>query len=243
MDFFDPFSCECRAYGRLKEAQREDVAVRAHGYLLLTPTQEAEITTKSWGERYKPDVEEDELNSTKPWHRSEQHRYLPIRCIVKDLATSPEHFTPSQIKTMWRDLEHFHRLGILVRDIGVGNFIGGKIIDLSRAWTTPHPAFMYLEEYQLDEHRRLDLQRLRHAIIDFADGEGWDWRQVKIPEDLTKCESGKGEGELDRFGVDPRLYDWRKWEEDPAEADRFIEEEMALEDDVVDGEQLELRGE
>jgi hypothetical protein len=29
MDLFDAFNCECRAYGRLKEEGREDLAVRA----------------------------------------------------------------------------------------------------------------------------------------------------------------------------------------------------------------------
>jgi len=84
----------------------------------------------------------------------------------------------------------------------------------------------------------LDPQHLRHAIIDFAHGEGWDWDEVNIPEDLTKCESGKGEGELDRYGVDPRLYDWRKWEEDPDEADRFLAEKLAAKEEVVEGEEF-----
>lgn len=36
IDYFDPFNCECRVYGRLREEGREDLAVRAYGYLLLS---------------------------------------------------------------------------------------------------------------------------------------------------------------------------------------------------------------
>jgi len=126
VDFFDPFNCECRAYGRLQEEKREDVAVRAHGYLLLTPAQEAEITSKGWGEPYRPDDDEVELNSTKPWQRSEQHRHLPIRCIVKDLATGPEPFTPMQISTLWCDLEDFHKVGSSSRTSGSATISGAN---------------------------------------------------------------------------------------------------------------------
>ncbi|KAK3905038.1 hypothetical protein C8A05DRAFT_31137 [Staphylotrichum tortipilum] len=43
LDYFDPLSCECRAYARLIQENRTDLAVRAYGYLLLTPGQEAEV--------------------------------------------------------------------------------------------------------------------------------------------------------------------------------------------------------
>lgn len=39
---------------------------------------------------------------------------------------------------MWRDLEDLHTFGILVRDIQFGNYIGGRLVDLSRAWTMYH---------------------------------------------------------------------------------------------------------
>lgn len=42
--YFDPFDCECRAYGRLQQERREDLAVRANGYLFLTPGQERAVT-------------------------------------------------------------------------------------------------------------------------------------------------------------------------------------------------------
>ncbi|KAH6634443.1 kinetochore Sim4 complex subunit FTA2-domain-containing protein [Chaetomium sp. MPI-SDFR-AT-0129] len=46
VDYFDPFNCECRAYGRLKEEKREDLAVRALGYLLFNPQQEIDLAQR-----------------------------------------------------------------------------------------------------------------------------------------------------------------------------------------------------
>lgn len=40
---------------------------------------------------------------------------------------------------MVKDMDDLHKLGILVRDVTVSNYLGGKLIDFSRAWTVPHP--------------------------------------------------------------------------------------------------------
>ncbi|KAJ0116817.1 hypothetical protein J7T55_009968 [Diaporthe amygdali] len=92
VDYYDPFNCECRAYG------------------------------------------------DRPWGRWEEHRGQPIRAIVKELAEDDdldEAFNTGRISTstMWRDLEDLHALGILVRDIYLDNYIGGRLVDFSRAWT------------------------------------------------------------------------------------------------------------
>lgn len=44
IDYLDPFHNECRVYGRLKQEKQEEIAVRAHGYVLLTPEQERHVT-------------------------------------------------------------------------------------------------------------------------------------------------------------------------------------------------------
>lgn len=44
MYYLTPFRCECRAYGRSKQEGREDLAVKSHGYLLLTREQEIKVT-------------------------------------------------------------------------------------------------------------------------------------------------------------------------------------------------------
>lgn len=55
--------------------------------------------------------------------------------------------------TVWRDLDDLHALRILVRDIHMGNYIGGRLADLSRAWAMYHPG--------LNRIRRRDLEHLR----------------------------------------------------------------------------------
>ncbi|AEO64203.1 51201625-949d-47d4-967e-f4f2a0cb2345 [Thermothielavioides terrestris] len=221
IDYFDAFSCECRAYGRLKDENREDLAVRAHGYLFLTQEQEATISKKILGATYKPDHDEAELDGRKLWNRCEEHRHLPIRAIVKDLATDPDPLWPAALPGMWSDVKDLHRLGILVRDITVFNYIGAKLVDFSRAWTWPHPAFVHLNSYYLDKERKHDPHALRMAIIDYGTWKRWDWDKVEIPEELTKCDLGWRQHHK-THDVDPRDYDWLRWEKDPAEADAFL---------------------
>lgn len=88
-DYYDPFNCECRAYGRLAKKNRLDLAVPAHGYLLLTPQQEAEHTPMISGDlEHEPDDEEPlgSLNGERTWSRWEEHRGQPIRAIVKEFV-------------------------------------------------------------------------------------------------------------------------------------------------------------
>lgn len=49
IDYLDPFNCECRAYGRLKQDDGENLAVRAHGFIILTREQERAVT-EAFGE-------------------------------------------------------------------------------------------------------------------------------------------------------------------------------------------------
>jgi hypothetical protein len=51
---------------------------------------------------------------------------------------------------------------------------------------------------------------------------------------MRDCASGNGPG--DGYGADPRLYDWRKWEDDLAAVDAFIEHELYAEVDEVEDE-------
>jgi hypothetical protein len=89
-DYFDPFNCECRVYGRLKAEDCEELAVKAHGYLLLSSEQEAEVTKRMAGHRYKPDDPAVELDGDNLWCRWEEHRGQQVRAIVNDLITDSE---------------------------------------------------------------------------------------------------------------------------------------------------------
>ncbi|SPQ27553.1 febd0a39-ca67-42db-b811-ab1929376945 [Thermothielavioides terrestris] len=145
VDYFDPFNCECRAYGRLKEAKREDLAVKAHGYLLLTPQQEIELERRvtAIDPDPLPDANASELTGHNFWTRHEQHRGLPVRAIVKDFVPG-DRLTSAQVRAMWPDLQELHSLGILVGDTHGGNYLGGKLVDFSRSLTMYHPGLHYI---------------------------------------------------------------------------------------------------
>lgn len=118
VDHGDTFFCECRAYGRLKQHQREDVAVRCHGYLLI--------------HHLPPET------SHLDFSHLQSREQLPIRCLVKDLVRDAVHFLPSVTLRMMRDLKTLGRLGILVYDIKADAYLNGKISDLSQAHIVPH---------------------------------------------------------------------------------------------------------
>jgi hypothetical protein len=160
------------------------------------------------------------------WCRSEETRHLPIRAIVKELATDPVHFRPSNVMSMWEALQDFHRLGVLVRDITVFNYMGGKLIDLSRAWTWPHPALTYYDDAQVEDQRWRDPYYLHAIIIEFCWGERWDWDLDKIPEELTDCALHRCN--MDTYIADPRHYNWLKWEKDTGKAGAFLAENCSL---------------
>lgn len=72
-EYLDPFYNDCRAYGRLKQEKRDDVAIRAHGYILLTPAQEQRVTEAHGREYVDPEMQiglgSDKLDEDSPWHR------------------------------------------------------------------------------------------------------------------------------------------------------------------------------
>lgn len=229
IEYLDAFNSECRAYGRLNDEKRHGLAVRAFGYLLLTPEQEAEVTERSGFVRFAPAGPEAELSGANSWGRWEEHRGMPVRAIVKELVTEGVGFGTALPEDLWRDLEDLHRLGILVRDLSVGNYLGGKLVDFGQSWAMPHPCFESIHPYQLDKERRSDPLKLDCEIVDWKMANHWNGIKVEIPRELQDCASAKGESGqygTDRFGTDPRFYDWRKWEEDLEAVDAFHEHEL-----------------
>ncbi|AEO58194.1 hypothetical protein MYCTH_2305389 [Thermothelomyces thermophilus ATCC 42464] len=232
IDFLDPFNCECRVYGRLKQEGREDLAVRAYGYLLLTPQQEAEVAEVASGTDILPHVPantETVLDGCNFWGRWEVHRHLPVRAIVKELVTDYTPFVPSRLHDHWRDLEDLHKLGILVRDIGPRNYMAsGKLIDFSRSWTMPSPCFEAIDRVELLRQRHNDALNLHVSIVHFGMGERWDWGDPGYDGPTTlEAHYGVPDGDpLGYYGIDPTAYDWRRWEDDPKAADAFLKYEL-----------------
>lgn len=107
---------------------------------------------------------------------------------------------------MYTDLETLHALGILVRDIHLGNYLGGKLVDFSRAWTMYHICLDRSTPGSLHRARLEEPSKFEEMIDTWAFIEG---KEIEKPAGLLKWHSE----EDDDLGVDPRQYDWRKWKE------------------------------
>lgn len=79
IDYLDPFNCECRAYGRLKQERREDLAVRLYGYILLTREQEEAVTVASGEEWVDWEKHPQPLDCDGIFQRWETHRHERVR--------------------------------------------------------------------------------------------------------------------------------------------------------------------
>ncbi|KAG8165983.1 hypothetical protein KVR01_004535 [Diaporthe batatas] len=209
LDYLDPFHNECRVYGRLKQENHEDIAVRAHGYVLLTPEQE-KFVTEACGPEYIDPKTAEELDGQALWFRRESNRHDRLRAILKDFVPeeTPD-FDKSQISQMYEDMETLHSLGILIRDINPKNYLGGKLIDFSRSWTMYHPC--------LDRTSWKGLCKLRIAEVRSFVDMVFNWAvhhetKITVPEKLLEWG-----GDLEGCGINPYDYDWRKWEEEEEE--------------------------
>lgn len=156
-EYFDPFNCECRAFGRLQQEERCDLARPAYGYLFLNGEQEAEVALRS-------NCTEDGIDSF--WRRRVEHEGQPVRAIVKQLPDpNLRAFEPRHLATMEQDLEALHDLGILVRRINLHSYADGKLAEFGRAWTAPHPALEFIGEENLRRERAGEPMQLLDAMV------------------------------------------------------------------------------
>ncbi|KAI1843716.1 hypothetical protein JX265_008458 [Neoarthrinium moseri] len=144
-----PFAAECRAYGRLKETNKENLSIKCYGYIILTSKHEEEL-------RMKGEIPE---GIDRRW---ESHSNLPFQAIVKEYV--PEGLRPwpyldaSKVPQMIRDLNDLHRIGIHVNDVKENNYLRDKIIDFGFSRTAPHPYLIpdYIDWMSMNPHARDD---------------------------------------------------------------------------------------
>ncbi|KAK7985577.1 hypothetical protein PG996_005186 [Apiospora saccharicola] len=161
--YFDLFSCECRAYGRIREESLEPYVAQCYGYIKLKHDDFMPI----WDNPYL----EDTLGYR------ERHKGRPFRTLVKEyIETDPYIYPPlpdsnidnalkanvffrdaKDARHMIRGLKRIQKSGILVQDINDGNVMNGRLVDFSQAWTVPHPVLVK-EKMENDE------------IVDIMDG-------------------------------------------------------------------------
>ncbi|KAI1264491.1 kinetochore Sim4 complex subunit FTA2-domain-containing protein [Xylariaceae sp. FL1019] len=142
-DYFQPFQNECRAYGRLKEFDCEELAYKCFGYIILQKEHfdfikanydnfETYEAQKTWS--YLPDEE---------WYQEE-----PLRALVKEFVDIPylepleelaRTMNPGIARKAVKNLKLIHQLGICQLDINRSNYQHGKFLDFSCTMTAPHP--------------------------------------------------------------------------------------------------------
>jgi len=139
-EYSEPFSAECRAFGRLQEAGNEDLAVRCFGYVLLDERHERALMDQF------SNLELDfNGNGNHPGYYDMRSRFLgrdgrapPLRGIVKALGQAEEHLRTKDARRILREVVGLQQLGIFHVDVAHRQLIGGKIADFSTAVTVPH---------------------------------------------------------------------------------------------------------
>ena len=135
----DPFFAECRAYGRLKDAQQEQLAIRCHGYIFLSDEDKEYLTGKGYDSALK-------INSR-----------VEVRALVKDLATDNHGIHYETIKNTLKDIKALNELGIYKLDVRVDNYRDGKLVDFGSSWTEEHNILSAMDDESAAEYRIEDL--------------------------------------------------------------------------------------
>lgn len=141
-NYAEPFSCECRAFGRLQETGHGELAVNCFGYVLLDEAHEQAMMTRFSDLQLNFDG-----NIEFPGDGEERSRFLgkdgrapPIRGIVKHfgLQHEEESLQAPIVRKMLRDTIKLQQLGILNIDMATRQIIDDRISDFSTAITIPH---------------------------------------------------------------------------------------------------------
>lgn len=152
-----PFHAECRAYGRLKEARKEHLAVRCHGYIRVTDQQKKEVEGRFgiktwWGDVYGLDTDDPEAQEE--FRREERHG---LYAIVKDFVEGDVPFGPEHAPMMVSNIRQLHRLGIMMHDLKEDAYVAGELIDFSKALVVPHVRFDPRFRWNPDDRARSEV--------------------------------------------------------------------------------------
>ncbi|KAK2692435.1 hypothetical protein QWA68_008447 [Fusarium oxysporum] len=147
------FYNECRVFGRLKELDREHLAIKAYGYLkfdlddarvqqYFLPFMQAEQATLARQGKTSPttadmicsrfqhyDLKTPLMAIVKEWIPLRRHQTMPHVLTQKQMRSLPR---------LLRNLHELHKSGIVVRDLKMQQYLDGKLADFSFAWTIPH---------------------------------------------------------------------------------------------------------
>lgn len=180
-NYMEPFSVECRAFGRLQESGHEDLAVRCFGYVLLDEEHEHAMMTQcnldKWS--FNGDIDtagysDDAENRLRFLGKS--GKPPPLRCIVKAFGqgvseSGEDSFGQGMARQLLRDIIKLQKLGIMQLDVGSRQMIDGRISDFSTAITMPH----FITSPELNPHltpAMIDAMKkstFEHCMNDYLD--------------------------------------------------------------------------
>lgn len=239
-NYSEPFSCECRAFGRLQEAGYEELAIRCFGYLLLDEQHERAMMNQFNHLEFNGNIEFPGDEDMRSRFLGKDGRLPPIRGIVKEFGTRNEEFRATDARRILRDIIKLQQLGIIRIDVAHRQIIGGKLADFSTAIAIPH--FITTPELNPcltpEWIAAMEYETFQHSINDYWDFDGmvqlWNmdheddpslrrnelsvhalpggFSRIKYVDKLRSTPSRERVYSL----VDPRLYDWRTSAASPA---------------------------
>ncbi|KAK0618221.1 kinetochore Sim4 complex subunit FTA2-domain-containing protein [Bombardia bombarda] len=231
-NYSEPFSCECRAYGRLQEAGHEDLVLKCFGYVLLDEAHEQAMMTQF------SDLDlEFNGNMDYPGSEDVRSRFLgkdgrapPIRGIIKELGLpdKEENLNARVMRKILGDMFKLRKLGIFRIDAATRQILSYKLCDLSMAFTVPH----FMATPELNPHltpemiSAMELETFKACMNDYFtfDDMIFDWNldygkekgtiSTRAFPDGRGCQlkyNLRSQAARDRIYtfVDPRKYDWR----------------------------------
>lgn len=138
--YAEPFSCECRAFGRLQETGHEDLALKCFGYLLLDQDNERAIYSRFPDTNFNGDMDYPAGDENRRRFLGRDGRPPPLRGIVKELGhQADESELQSAVATkILGDIRLLQQLGILNIDVATRQIFNDKLCDFSTAITVPH---------------------------------------------------------------------------------------------------------
>ncbi|KAH8744627.1 kinetochore Sim4 complex subunit Fta2, partial [Diaporthe sp. PMI_573] len=145
--YIDPFYCECREYGRIRDALvngtlKDNPALPCYGYMILRPEDDEFL--------HQNGVQLSGEHSGADSHNSSETP-CATRAIVKKLAGPASGLTVRRQGKVLRDILILNRLGIYNRDVRADNYRDGLLVDFGSSVTELDIILRKFDEDELRE--------------------------------------------------------------------------------------------
>ncbi|KAF2969474.1 hypothetical protein GQX73_g4134 [Xylaria multiplex] len=230
-NYSEPFSCECRAFGRLQETGYEELAVKCFGYVLLDEEHERAMMTQfsDLELEFNGDIEHPGAEDMRSRFLGKHDRAPPIRGIIKEFGVEDEkNLGATIVRKILRDIIKLQQLGIIRIDVATRQIIDDKICDFSTAVTIPH----FITNPELNPRltpamvSAMERETFKLSINDYLEFDDmmFDWNLDYADEKgrISVYAFFGGQGCQHKYNlrnktakervytfVDPRKYDWR----------------------------------